>query len=114
VTGERGSGSILAVAVVAAALMLSLALVPLYGVLLAKRQAAGAADLAALAAADVAVGAEPGIPCRTASSIARANDVALRACRLEGVIVTVRVSASVLGFTVPGIATAGPPGALPK
>jgi hypothetical protein len=26
----------------------------------------------------------------------------------------VRVSASVLGFTVPGIATAGPPGALPK
>jgi secretion/DNA translocation related TadE-like protein len=114
VTDERGSGSILGVAVIAAVLALSLAVVPLYGVLLAKRQAAVAADLVALAAADVAVGATPGFPCRAAASVARANNVALRGCRLEGVIVTVRVSASVLGFTVPGIATAGPPGALPK
>lgn len=113
-TDERGSGSILGVAIIAAVLLVSLALIPLYGVLLAKRHAADAADLAALAAADVAVGAAPGFPCRTASSVARANGAILRRCRPEGVIVTVRVSASVLGFTVPGIATAGPPGALPK
>jgi secretion/DNA translocation related TadE-like protein len=114
VSGDRGSGSILAVAIIAAVLALSFSLVPLYGVYLAKRQVAGAADAAALAAADVAIGLAPGNPCPTAARVARANHVALRACRLEGVIVTVRVSASVLGFTVPVIATAGPPGALPK
>jgi secretion/DNA translocation related TadE-like protein len=114
VKGDRGSGSILAVVIIAAVLTLSFALVPLYGVYLAKRQVAGAADAAALAAADVAVGLSPGNPCPIAASVARANHVSLRACRLEGVIVTVRVSASVLGFTVPAIATAGPPGALSK
>ncbi|HEY9477397.1 MAG TPA: helicase, partial [Microbacteriaceae bacterium] len=61
-----------------------------------------------------AVGLAPGNPCPAAAAVARANHVSLRACRLEGVIVTVRVSASVLGFTVPAIATAGPPGALSK
>jgi hypothetical protein len=98
--------------VIASVVAVTLGLTPLYRVLVVERETAASADAAALAAADVAVGIVPGVPCELAASVAGANDTRLDACELEGVIVTVRVSASVLGFTVPATATAGPPGAL--
>jgi secretion/DNA translocation related TadE-like protein len=109
-SSDRGSGSILAVAVMAATLGIVSLLVPLYGVLFAKQQAAGAADAAALAAADVAVGIVAGQPCSAAASLATANGASLARCEVDGVIVTVTVSVPAFGFEVIGAATAGPPG----
>jgi secretion/DNA translocation related TadE-like protein len=109
---DDGSGSILAVAVIGSMLCLVALLAPLYIGLSAKSRAAGAADAAALAAADVAVGIAPGSPCAAASSVADANGARLAACSVDGVIVTVRVTVPIIGFSVPGAATAGPPGAV--
>lgn len=105
---ERGSGSLLAVALIAGTLALTMLLVPLYIVLVAKQRVAGAADAAALAAADVAIGIVPGVPCEHASVVAHANGAALSGCRQDGAIVTVRASIIVLGLPVAALATAGP------
>lgn len=105
---ERGAGSIMAVAVVAGAVVTLAALAPLSLVLQAKVATAGAADAAALAAADAAVGIVPGPPCERAGGVAAANKTALRACQVDGVIVTVRVAVMAAGFDVGATATAGP------
>lgn len=106
---ETGAGSILVVAILAAVLGLSALSVPLYSVLAVKRVTSGAADAAALAAADVAIGRSPGVPCVAAARIAEANGTVLAACQPDGLVVTVRVEAGVLGFTVSATASAGPP-----
>lgn len=107
---DRGSGSILAVAIVAAVLCLTLLAEPLIAVLSAKQAVAGAADAAALAAADVAAGILPGIPCETAGRVAAANGAALATCDLNGAIATVTARTAVVGFVIAVSATAGPPG----
>ena len=107
---SRGAGTILAVGVVASVLSLAILLLPLFTVLSARARAAGAADAAALAAADIAVGILPGIPCVAAASVAAANGAELTDCQPDGAVLTVRVTVSVLGFSVPVVATAGPPG----
>lgn len=107
---ESGSGSILVVAILAAVLSLTALSIPLYSVLAVKQVTAGAADAAALAAADVAVGRVPGDPCTVAGDIAAANGTALSECKPDGLVVTVRVTAMAMGFTVASSATAGPPG----
>jgi secretion/DNA translocation related TadE-like protein len=112
VSGQSGSGSVLAVAIVAALLMLLSLLLPLSLVLAAKQRAAGAADAAALAAADVAVGLHPGSPCPVASTVAEANGAALSRCLVEGSTVTVRTVSVVLGLPVSAQATAGQPAAV--
>ncbi|MET3769318.1 secretion/DNA translocation related TadE-like protein [Marisediminicola sp. UYEF4] len=105
---ERGAGSIMAVAVIAGAVVTFAALAPLSLVLQAKVAAAGAADAAALAAADAAVGIIAGPPCERAGEVATANETKLRACQVDGVIVTVRVAVTAAGFDVGATATAGP------
>src|SRR5690606_8566012 len=60
---ERGASTVLAVAIIATMLSVLIALVPLYLSLIERNRLAGAADAAALAAADVAIGREPGVPC---------------------------------------------------
>ena len=105
---ERGAGSIMAVAVVAGALVTLSALAPLSLVLQAKAVTAGAADVAALAAADAAAGIVSGPPCDRAGEVAAANRAALRACQVDGAIVTVRVAMTAAGFDVGATATAGP------
>jgi secretion/DNA translocation related TadE-like protein len=106
--GDRGSGSILAVVIVAAMFGVLAVSTPLYVVLTAKQTAAGAADAAALAAATVAAGIVPGVPCAAAASLAAANGAVLTRCEPDGGVVTVRVSIRILGFDVPAAATAGP------
>ena len=104
------SGSILAASVAGSTILLT-ALVLLVGAaLVEKRAIAGAADAAALAAADVASGLVPGIPCDAAARIAAANGGALSTCEVDGAVVTVGVSGSVLGIPFTIRATAGPPG----
>ncbi|MES2092756.1 MAG: Rv3654c family TadE-like protein [Actinomycetota bacterium] len=110
---EQGSGSILAVAVVAAVLMLFSLLIPVATVLPAQQRAAGAADAAALAAADVAVGIRAGNPCAVAATVAAANATSLDGCVVDGTTATVRVATSALGFAVSARATAGRPSEVP-
>lgn len=111
---DDGAGSLLAVAVIGAVLAVTFLLVPLYTVLTVRARAEGSADAAALAAADVAIGIVPGIPCAVAADVAEANRARVTECQADGVIVTVRVSITVLGFSVQSAATAGPPGAASK
>lgn len=99
----------LAVALIAAVISLTVALVPLHVVLSAKASVAAAADSAALAAADARVGAATGFPCDRAAEVAAANGATLRSCEADGLILTVSVGRSVLGFEVTETATAGPP-----
>jgi secretion/DNA translocation related TadE-like protein len=94
---------------VAAILGLVTASTPLYAVLSAKQRAASAADASALAAAAVALGIVPGVPCAAAASLAAAHHVSLTRCEVDGTIITVHVSMPILGFEVPAAATAGPP-----
>ena len=107
--GDRGAGSILAVAVLGAIVAALILLVPLGRALVLRSTVVGAADAAALAAADVARGLVPGTPCAVAASVAHANGALLERCGVDGVIVTVRVSDSLLGFPIAATATAGPP-----
>lgn len=106
---EHGAGSVLAVATVAGLFCITAMLVPLYSVLTKKQALAGAADASALAAADVRVGLEPGEPCAVAARVASANGGSLTTCSVDGLVVTVVVSATVVGFAVGVAATAGPP-----
>jgi secretion/DNA translocation related TadE-like protein len=107
--GDRGAGSLLAVAIVAGLICVTAMMVPLYFVLAKKQALAGAADAAALAAADVRVGLEPGEPCAVAARVAAANGGRLASCSVDGLVVTVAVSSSFAGFAVGVSATAGPP-----
>jgi secretion/DNA translocation related TadE-like protein len=106
---ERGAGSILVVGVLAAVMALTLLLAPLAAAHLDRSRAAVAADAAALAAADTAVGIVPGEPCRNAARTAEANGATLTGCRVEGVVVTVAVSRASGPFLATAAATAGPP-----
>ncbi len=109
VRDDRGAGSVLGLALVGVVVSMVALLVPLYSVVGAKSRVAAAADAAALAGADVAIGIAPGSPCATAASVADANGALVTECQADGVIVTVRVSVAVLGIPVSATATAGPP-----
>jgi secretion/DNA translocation related TadE-like protein len=106
---EGGSGSVLGIALVGAIVGLTVAVGPLYAVLAARSTVAGAADAAALAAADARVGVVTGFPCDRAAEAATANGATLTACEVDGLIATVSVSRTILGFDLESTATAGPP-----
>jgi len=106
---DDGAGSVLALGIIGAIVMLVATALPLYAVLATRSAVAGAADAAALAAADARVGVTGGFPCDIAAETAAANGVALTGCEVDGYIATVSVERSVLGFPVSAGATAGPP-----
>ena len=103
---DRGAGTVLVVGLVAVVLAAGLALVGA-GVALARgQQLAAAADAAALAAGDVLLGWIPGEPCAAAATRA-AHSARLLDCSSEGLAVTVRVGANILGLAVERSARAG-------
>ncbi|GAB2519107.1 Rv3654c family TadE-like protein [Paramicrobacterium agarici] len=106
---ERGAASVLAIALVAATLIAVGILAPLCSVYAARQAVAGAADAAALAAADTASGLVAGVPCEAARRAADLNGAALDDCSVEGLVALVRVSTTVLGLPVAASARAGPP-----
>lgn len=115
--GERGSGSVLVLGVVAAVLVVLTATLVLTGALAAAHRSRGAADLSALAAAGEAVdGASSATACGVAADLARVNGATLRSCVVgtDGVVdveVAVAVPLHVAGITprmMPGRARAGP------
>jgi len=106
---ERGACSVLVIGVVCATVLMTATCIPLYRALVVRQEVAGAAAAAALAGADAASGAVPGEPCARASDLAAANGGALAACTVDGLVVTVAVTASAAGLPVEAWATAGPP-----
>lgn len=106
--GERGSASVVIVGLMAGIAALTSLAIPLYSALAMKQSVAAAADAAALAAADVAVGRAPGFPCEVATRVA-ANGASVTACSVDGLVATVSASRILLGIPVVSTATAGPP-----
>ena len=92
---EEGSGTVLALTIIAALLVLTLVIAGLIGVVSANRRASAAADLSALAAADAYRGLTEGDPCTVAAELAERHGAHLESCtfpdRPETVEVTVAV-----------------------
>jgi secretion/DNA translocation related TadE-like protein len=110
--GERGSGSLLGLAIVGSIAAVAMLSVPLYLGLSRRQSVEGAADAAALAAADVAAGVSPGIPCEVARRVGAANGASIGRCDIDGLVVTVESSTTFLGLRLRATATAGPPDAV--
>lgn len=109
---EQGSGTVLALGLVAVAVALFAGLLLLTQAAVMASKAATAADLAALAAADVARGLAPGEPCGAAEGVAARNDARVTSCEvLNGDVVEVATELSQpFSFGVAtGRAKAGPP-----
>jgi secretion/DNA translocation related TadE-like protein len=106
---DRGAGAVLAIALVMAVVVIGLAGVSLAAGLSARQRVIGAADLAALAAADAASGAIGGAPCEVANRVAEGNGARLTGCKADGLIVTVTVAGSFAGIPIEARARAGPP-----
>lgn len=107
-TTDRGSGSILAVGSIAALCAATAIVLPFCAALPVKHRIKNAADAAALAAADVAVGLIPGAACEVAARVTDANGATLRRCQIDGLFVTVTAASSVLGLPIAATSSAGP------
>ena len=109
---EKGSGTVLALGLVAVAAALFAGSLLLTQAAVMASKAATAADLAALAAADAARGLAPGEPCGAAEGVAARNNARVTSCQaLPGDVVEVTTELSQpfsLGVAV-GRARAGPP-----
>ena len=118
-SSQRGSSTVAATALVIAALLLAAGILAWSAVTRAAMQAASAADLAALAAADTARGLRVGDPCAAAGLLASANDARLDSCAIEADGTTVRVQVSVamtfsaLGMEFPAASAQARAGAPP-
>ncbi|TFD59086.1 hypothetical protein E3T39_12080 [Cryobacterium suzukii] len=106
---ERGAGSILALAVLAATVLLTTLVVSVLALLAVGRSVANAADASALAAADTASGAIAGYPCEAARAVASLNGTAVTRCTVTGLIASVSVGRRVQGIDIFASARAGPP-----
>ncbi|UAJ80440.1 flp pilus-assembly TadE/G-like family protein [Leifsonia sp. ZF2019] len=109
--GEYGSASVVVVTLVGAMVAVLVATLAVGAAHLAKRRAATVADLAALAAADAAVGRIGGEPCELADRVAEENGAELEECLMAGLEATVTVGVDIPGGWRAAVsARAGPPG----
>lgn len=88
---DRGSASLLVLAVVLMATLGAWAVITVGSAAVARHRAESAADLAALAGADVLLGRAAGEPCRAADRVARRARAALVGCLVGPATVTVEV-----------------------
>ena len=105
---DCGAGSVVALGTVAALALAITTLLPFTLVTPVKHRVKDAADAAALAAADVAAGLVPGLPCELAAAVVEANGASLAGCRVDGQTATVTAGAAVLGLRLTATSTAGP------
>lgn len=108
--GQRGSGTILAVALLGAITLAAGAALVGLAALAALRGVQGAADAAALAAADTLSGRDSGYPCENAADAARLNEASVASCSTDGLIAAVTASRAWAGLSLSARARAGPPG----
>jgi secretion/DNA translocation related TadE-like protein len=106
---DRGSGGVLALALVGAATIIAVAVLGLGSALVVRQRVIAAADAASLAAADGASGAVAAEPCAAAAAAARANRATLVTCRIDGLVATVEVSGRFGAVPFLARSTAGPP-----
>jgi secretion/DNA translocation related TadE-like protein len=106
---ETGSGAVLSLAMVAAVVMLGLTSLTLAAALTTRARVAGAADLAALAAADAASGLIPGAPCELAARVAEGASARLVSCALDGLVARVALSGRFADIPIDVRSAAGPP-----
>ncbi|WP_150461375.1 Rv3654c family TadE-like protein [Nesterenkonia ebinurensis] len=125
-SGERGSGTVTALGIIAVLAMLLGLIAVLSTVATTKSQVERAADLAALAAADTARGLNIGDPCTVAEQVAGHNGAELQHCTVGGehpteVTVTVNQDSGVvvishlipaMNLSASATSRAGPPEAL--
>ena len=107
--GDDGAGTVLALAIVAATTIATIAVLGVAAAVAVRHRAATTADAAALAAADVLLGAAAGEPCARAAQVVSENGFDLFACHVEGAEAVVAVRTEVLGVPVEVRARAGPP-----
>ena len=108
---ERGSGTVLAVGILGAVVLVTALLLPLLAVLVVGQTVRAAADAAALAAADTLSGLVAGVPCQAAAEIASLDGASVALCTTVGPIASVTVTREFLGWNLRARARAGPPGA---
>jgi secretion/DNA translocation related TadE-like protein len=104
------AGTILSVGIVACAATLVVTFTTAGGAAVFSQRLTGAADAAALAAADAASGLIGGAPCDRAAELASAGGTELVGCDLDGLVATVVVSGTFGRFAARASARAGPPG----
>ena len=92
---EEGSGTVLALTIIAALLVLTVVIAGLIGVVSANRRASAAADLSALAAADAYRGLTEGDPCAVAADLAERHGAHLESCTFPNRPETVEVTVAV-------------------
>lgn len=102
-------GTLAAVAIVGCSAVLTVGLVTAGSAAVFSQRLAGGADAAALAAADAASGAVPGVPCELAGRLAAVAGGVLEDCEIDGVTATVSISARFGALTATAAARAGPP-----
>ena len=103
------AGTAVAVGAIGAAMALTAGLAAVASAAVFGQRLAAAADATALAAADAASGAVPGVPCERAAQLAEVSGAALATCDLDGLIATVTVSARFGPIPATASARAGPP-----
>lgn len=110
---ERGSGTVLGLAVIAVTIILTVTVAALAGVTAARGAAQTAADLAAVAAAQrLHATGSAGASCELATVVVQAHEVRLESCAVHGAVVEVRTSRPAgPGLTARATARAGPAGA---
>lgn len=96
-SGEAGSVTVLLLAVCLVGVLLATAGAGVGSAVVARHRAQAAADLGALAAADVLVGRAAGQPCAAAVLTARHNGARVTSCQVTGTDVLVRTSVSPRG-----------------
>lgn len=111
-SGDRGSGTVWAVVVIALLVSFALGAAAVGGAVVTRHRAAGAADLAALAAADAVADAATE-PCGRAAVVAERHGGLLIACTVNGMVVDVVVRLPAGGLLGDGLfasvrARAGP------
>lgn len=89
---ERGSATVLVVMAIGVVLLCLAGALTLLSAVQASHRARAAADLAALAGAQVLVGAETGEPCDIAVGVAESNGGSLIECAVAGSNITVTVA----------------------
>jgi secretion/DNA translocation related TadE-like protein len=108
--GERGSGSVLGVAVIGATVLACVTVLPAVGAVAALQNTQNAADAAALAAADTLSGRSSGYPCENAGRAAQLDGAAVTSCATHDLIAAVSVERDWARLHLTARARAGPPG----
>ncbi len=110
---DSGGGSILGVGLVLGLAIMICTVAPLGASLAAHQRVQGAADSAALAAADTASGRVPGFSCEAAGAVAASLAVSLVSCAVTDGLATVTVGGEVFAIPITASSRAGPPAVPP-